>query len=217
MCYVQTWKLPLRRRFTARGLYGARPKAAIAEVNPDVANIDNHSWGAGFAAEAWVGRWVTLNPGPAVIGIRQLHIFHVHDVTLTSPRIAPPPGTPPAYLNSTSWPPEYSRVVGPTSLGALQLATACYGVSMETVTHREMRNRSGEILRRVEAGETVRVSNNGHPAALIVPVGGDPLDDLVARGEARQARTGTETLAAIRRDVSPVSSRDLVEDSQGRW
>ncbi|WP_460519342.1 type II toxin-antitoxin system prevent-host-death family antitoxin [Humibacter antri] len=30
---------------------------------------------------------------------------------------------------------------------------------METVTHREMRNRSGEILRRVEAGETIRISN----------------------------------------------------------
>ncbi len=88
---------------------------------------------------------------------------------------------------------------------------------METVTHREMRNRSGEILRRVEAGETVRVSNNGHPAALIVPVGGDPLDGLVARGEARPARSGTDTLAAITRVVSPVSSRELIEDSRGRW
>jgi antitoxin (DNA-binding transcriptional repressor) of toxin-antitoxin stability system len=80
-----------------------------------------------------------------------------------------------------------------------------------------MRNRSGEILRRVEAGETVRVSNNGHPAALIVPVGGDPLDGLVARGEARPARTGTDVLAAIRRVMSPVSSSDLIEDSRGRW
>lgn len=88
---------------------------------------------------------------------------------------------------------------------------------METVTHREMRNRSGEILRRVEAGETVGVSNNGHPAALIVPVGGDPLDGLVARGEARPARTGTDALAAITRVVSPVSSQDLVEDGRGRW
>jgi len=88
---------------------------------------------------------------------------------------------------------------------------------METVTHREMRNRSGEILRRVEAGETVRVSNNGHPAALIVPVGGDPLDGLVARGEARPARTDASALAAITRRVSPVSSRELLEDSRGRW
>ena len=52
---------------------------------------------------------------------------------------------------------------------------------METVTHREMRNRSGEILRRVEAGETLQVTNNGHLAALIVPAGNDPLDGLFAR------------------------------------
>jgi prevent-host-death family protein len=88
---------------------------------------------------------------------------------------------------------------------------------METVTHREMRNRSGEILRRVEAGESVRVSNNGHLAALIVPVGGDVLDGLVARGEASPARADTGTLAAIRRVVAPVSSRELLEDARGRW
>ncbi|HEV7185729.1 MAG TPA: type II toxin-antitoxin system prevent-host-death family antitoxin [Leifsonia sp.] len=88
---------------------------------------------------------------------------------------------------------------------------------METVTHREMRNRSGEILRRVEAGESVQVSNNGHLAALIVPVGGDPLDGLIARGEARPARTGAETLATIKRVVTPASSRALIEDSRGRW
>lgn len=98
-----------------------------------------------------------------------------------------------------------------------QRATACYDLHMETVTHREMRNRSGEILRRVEAGESVQVSNNGHLAALIVPVGGDPLDGLIARGEARAALTGAEALAAIQRVASPVSSRDLVEDSRGRW
>ncbi|HEV7184538.1 MAG TPA: type II toxin-antitoxin system prevent-host-death family antitoxin [Leifsonia sp.] len=90
-------------------------------------------------------------------------------------------------------------------------------MTLDPGVHREMRNRSGEIPRRVEAGETVRVSNNGHPAALIVPVGGDPLDGLVARGEARPARTGTDVLAAIRRVMSPVSSSDLVEDSRGRW
>lgn len=88
---------------------------------------------------------------------------------------------------------------------------------METVTHREMRNRSGEILRRVEAGESVRVSNNGHLAALIVPVGGDTLDGLIARSEARPARAENGTLAAIQRVASPVSSRDLLEDARGRW
>lgn len=85
------------------------------------------------------------------------------------------------------------------------------------MTHREMRNRSGEILRRVEAGESVQVSNNGRLAALIVPVGRDPLDDLVARGEARAPRTGTDQLRAIIRSTSPVSSGELLEDSRGRW
>ena len=88
---------------------------------------------------------------------------------------------------------------------------------METVTHREMRNRSGELLRRVEAGESVLVSNNGRPAAMIVPVGGNVLDSLIARGEARPARSGAEALEKIVRVASPIRSEELVEDSRGRW
>jgi len=88
---------------------------------------------------------------------------------------------------------------------------------MDTVSHREMRNRSGEILRRVEQGELIRVTNNGQPVAMIVPVGGNALDDLLARGEARAARTSGAALAAINRTVSPVSSGELIEDSRGRW
>lgn len=90
----------------------------------------------------------------------------------------------------------------------------CY---MTTVTHREMRNHSGEILRRVQAGESVRVTNNGVPAALIVPVGGAALDDLIARGEARPPRSGLEALAGIKRVTSPVSTAELTEDARGRW
>ena len=80
-----------------------------------------------------------------------------------------------------------------------------------------MRNRSGEILRQVAAGESVRVTNNGRPAALIVPVGGDLIDGLVARGGARCARVGIEAIAAIKREKSPVASKELLGDSRGRW
>src|SRR4051812_18881190 len=56
-------------------------------------------------------------------------------------------------------------------------ATVCY---MRTVTHREMRNSSGEILRAVAAGESVQVTNNGQIAAVISPPpSGDPLAELV--------------------------------------
>jgi len=88
---------------------------------------------------------------------------------------------------------------------------------MEMVTHREMRNRSGEILRRVAAGESVQVSNNGRPTAMIVPVGGSELDGLIERGEARPAHTGLEALLSIKRVVSPMTSGELVDDSRGRW
>ncbi len=93
-------------------------------------------------------------------------------------------------------------------------ATMCY---METVTHREMRNRSGEILRRIAAGESVQVTNNGQLTAMIVPVGGSVLDGLIARGEARPPRTGLETLRSIRRSESPMTSEELVDDTRGRW
>jgi len=88
---------------------------------------------------------------------------------------------------------------------------------METVTHREMRNRSGEILRRVEAGESLQVTNNGHPAALIVPVEGSVLDGLLARGEARASRADLKALATVVRATSPLSARELIDDARGSW
>lgn len=96
-------------------------------------------------------------------------------------------------------------------------ATARYTYYVETVSHREMRNHSGDILRRVAAGESVQVSNNGRPVALIVPIGGNALDGLIARGEARAARSDVHTLAGIARVSAAESSHDLLEDVRGRW
>jgi antitoxin (DNA-binding transcriptional repressor) of toxin-antitoxin stability system len=80
-----------------------------------------------------------------------------------------------------------------------------------------MRNRSGEILRRVEAGESIQVSNNGRPAAVIIPIGGTVLDGLVARGEARPARESTASLLTITRAKTDITSARLIEDSRGAW
>jgi prevent-host-death family protein len=88
---------------------------------------------------------------------------------------------------------------------------------MRTVTHREMRNQSGEILRHVADGETIRVTNNGQVAALIVPPGTDALADLVARGQVRTARNPTSSLRAIVRRKGPIESRAIVADIRGRW
>ncbi len=49
---------------------------------------------------------------------------------------------------------------------------------------RELRQRASAWLRRVEAGETVRVTDRGRPVALLTPLpAGSPLDRLRAEGD----------------------------------
>ena len=95
-----------------------------------------------------------------------------------------------------------------------QRATLC---DMRTVTHREMRNQSGDILRHVANGETIQVTNRGRVAALIVPPGTDPLADLVSRGQVRVARNPTSNLRLIVRLKGTADSQAIVADVRGRW
>lgn len=88
---------------------------------------------------------------------------------------------------------------------------------MKTVTHRELRNSSGEILRAVAAGESMQITNHGQVAAVISPPAGDSLAQLVTRGEARPARRPLAELATVRRSRASRSSDDLIADSRGRW
>jgi prevent-host-death family protein len=88
---------------------------------------------------------------------------------------------------------------------------------MVIVSHREMRNRSGEILRRVEAGESVQITNNGRLAAVIVPPTGNLLDGMIARGEARAPVHGRDALLQIAPVTSSLTSAQLVDDARGEW
>ncbi|MGH2869842.1 MAG: type II toxin-antitoxin system Phd/YefM family antitoxin [Solirubrobacteraceae bacterium] len=88
---------------------------------------------------------------------------------------------------------------------------------MKTVTHREMRNNSGEILRAVAAGESIRVTNNGQVAAIITPPSADPLADLTARGQLRPARRPLSDLSSVRRRKPDRPSSELLRDVRGRW
>ena len=88
---------------------------------------------------------------------------------------------------------------------------------MRTVTHREMRNSSGEILRAVANGESVQVTNNGRIAAVISPPGTGSLDQLAAQGQARPARRPLSDLTTIRRRKAKRTSAELVDDARGRW
>jgi prevent-host-death family protein len=55
---------------------------------------------------------------------------------------------------------------------------------MTKVGIRELRQRAGELLRRVEAGETIHVTDRGRPVAMLVPLAeSEPLARLRAAGE----------------------------------
>ncbi len=87
---------------------------------------------------------------------------------------------------------------------------------MDSVSHREMRNDSAEILRRAAAGETIQVTNRGRVAALIVPPDIDPLSGLVDRGQARAARAPLTSLRSVHRRTSDLDSRTIIaEDRRG--
>ena len=89
----------------------------------------------------------------------------------------------------------------------------CY---VKEITHRQMRNDSADVLRRVAAGETIIVTNHGQPAAVIGPPAGDVLSLLAANGQVREALAAPSRLRAIKRTKSSTTSAENVADVQGR-
>lgn len=80
-----------------------------------------------------------------------------------------------------------------------------------------MRNQSAEVLRRVEAGESVIITNHGRAAAVISPVGRHPLEELAERGQLRSAVAEVESLRTIVRRRAKVTSAQIIADSRGSW
>lgn len=67
--------------------------------------------------------------------------------------------------------------------------TACATVStMTSVGVRALRQRASELLRRVEAGETIEITDRGRPVALLSPLPqSGPYEQLLASGEIERA------------------------------
>lgn len=80
-----------------------------------------------------------------------------------------------------------------------------------------MRNNSGELLRAVAAGESVRVTNRGQVAALLVPPDRDPLAALRESGQVRPARRPPADLSELRRRPTRLTSAEILADSRGPW
>lgn len=84
---------------------------------------------------------------------------------------------------------------------------------MRTIPHRELRNNSSKILAAVKAGETIRVTNDGEVAAIMVPPSMSRYDQMVAAGEITPA-TSDEPLAGIRRVKSDRTSAELIDEQR---
>ena len=85
---------------------------------------------------------------------------------------------------------------------------------MESVSQREMRNNSGELLRRVAEGESVLVTNNGVPAAVLVPAGSDVRSRLVASGRL-SVGTGLDLGALPPPAPSGLGTQALLDEDRG--
>lgn len=56
------------------------------------------------------------------------------------------------------------------------------------ITHRELRNDSGRILREVLDGQTFIITNDGEPVAVLKPIATDPLAGIRHEPPKRGAR-----------------------------
>lgn len=84
------------------------------------------------------------------------------------------------------------------------------------VTVRELNQQTGEVLRRVEAGETLAVTKNGHPVALLTPLPRHRLDRLIATGQARPVRGEFEPLPLPTEKGRKTVAEHLAEDREER-
>jgi prevent-host-death family protein len=68
---------------------------------------------------------------------------------------------------------------------------------MASIGVRELRQRASELLRRVEQGETIEVTDRGRRVAILSPPPeGSPLDRLRALGEVEAAKEDLDDLPA---------------------
>lgn len=86
---------------------------------------------------------------------------------------------------------------------------------MKRIGVRELRQHASRYLEEVATGESIEITDRGHPVARLVPISGDPWEDLINAGEvvkaarpmntddlkpAAYAHSASETLERLRND-----------------
>jgi prevent-host-death family protein len=81
---------------------------------------------------------------------------------------------------------------------------------------RELRDTLTQTIRRVRNGESVEVTHDGEPVAMIVPYPEDRISQLIAEGKVRPAlRPRTYPLPEPLKQTGPISASEALADDRG--
>jgi prevent-host-death family protein len=84
---------------------------------------------------------------------------------------------------------------------------------MTTITHRELRNNSAEVLRRVKAGEVMEVTNRGIVVARLTPAEAPVPPFPVSRAARRSGGWSDLPKVALGRSTADI----IDEEREDRW
>jgi prevent-host-death family protein len=79
---------------------------------------------------------------------------------------------------------------------------------------RELRDTLTKTIRRVRAGETIEITHDGEPVALLSPVRGTALERLIAEGRVAPPR-GPMVLPVPRPARGPLSASEALQEDRG--
>jgi prevent-host-death family protein len=82
---------------------------------------------------------------------------------------------------------------------------------MKTIGVRELRQHASRYLKEVAAGESIEITDRGHPIARLVPTASDPWDDLINAGEVVKAARPMNT-----DDLKPAAYPHSASETLGR-
>ena len=79
---------------------------------------------------------------------------------------------------------------------------------------RELRDNLTAAVRRVRAGESIEVTYDGEPVAVLAPIGRNRLDELIARGEATPATRPLDLTGPLHPNTSGRSISELLDEQR---
>lgn len=86
---------------------------------------------------------------------------------------------------------------------------------MTRIGIRELRDTLTRTIRRVRNGESIAVTHDGTPVALIVPYPEDRIAQLVAEGKVRPALRPLRPLPEPVQITGPMTASEALEDDRG--